>query len=92
MAVEAGRAALRGVPESAQPRALYFSTTRPAYLDKTNATVIHAALQLGADAPAYDMIGAVRSAAGALKAALDSAQPTLAVAADWRTGLPGGAD
>ena len=49
------------------------STSRrpsPAYLDKTNATAIHAALGLPAGVGAYDMGGAVRSAVGALRAAL----------------------
>ena len=52
MAVEAGRAALRMAPR--QPRALYFATAVPPYLDKTNATAIHAALGLDASAFACD--------------------------------------
>ena len=44
LGVEAGRAALRGV--SIVPHALFFATSAPAYLDKTNATAIHAALDL----------------------------------------------
>jgi hydroxymethylglutaryl-CoA synthase len=91
MAVEAARIALRGAPGSA-PAAVYFATAAPAYLDKTNATAIHAALALPATAMAVDMAGAVRSAMGALRAALDAPRPTLAVAADLRIGLPGGAD
>jgi len=90
MAVEAARLALRGV--SAVPRALYFATAAPAYLDKTNATAIHAALDLDPAAPAFDMAGSVRSAAGALRAALDARISTLAVMSDIRTGLPGGGD
>ncbi len=91
LGVEAGRLALRGLP-GARPEALYFATATPAYLDKTNATAIHAALDLSAGAMAVDMLGAVRSAAGALRAALDARSPALAVLADVRTGLPGGAD
>jgi 3-hydroxy-3-methylglutaryl CoA synthase/uncharacterized OB-fold protein len=91
MGVEAARAALRGAA-GVTPAAVYFATTDPGYLDKTNATAIHAALSLPASAAAYDMIGAVRSGAGALRAALDARRPTLAVLADVRTGLPAGGD
>ena len=42
LGVEAGRAALRGT--AIIPEALYFATSDPAYVDKTNATAIHAAL------------------------------------------------
>jgi hydroxymethylglutaryl-CoA synthase len=90
MGVEAARAALRGA--AVAPQAVYFATAAPAYLDKTNATAIHAALGLDAGALAVDMGGSVRSAAGALRAALDAPRPTLAVSSDVRTGLPGGAD
>jgi hydroxymethylglutaryl-CoA synthase len=90
LGVEAARAALRGV--SVTPEAVYFATTDPSYLDKTNATAIHAALDLPATAAAYDMLGSVRSAAGAVRAALDARGPALAVLSDVRTGLAGGAD
>ena len=46
MGAEAARAALRmlaGGPASV--RQLYFATAAPAYLDKTNANVVHAALE-----------------------------------------------
>ena len=92
MGVEAARAALRGAPALA-PAAVYFATAEPAYLDKTNATAIHAALALD------------DSAIGVRHAGLDPlgrrapcaprwtrGGPTLAVLADIRTGLPGGAD
>ncbi|HEY7868121.1 MAG TPA: hydroxymethylglutaryl-CoA synthase, partial [Methylomirabilota bacterium] len=88
MGVEAARAALRG-PGRPAPAALYFATADPAYLDKTNATAIHAALGLDASAMAFDMLGSIRSAAGALRAAADAGRPTLAVLSDIRTGLPG---
>jgi 3-hydroxy-3-methylglutaryl CoA synthase/uncharacterized OB-fold protein len=91
MAVEAARAALRG-PGGARPEALYFATSDPAYLDKTNATAIHAALDLSPAAMAVDMIGSARSAAGALRAALDARVVTLVAMSDVRTGLPAGAD
>jgi len=90
MGVEAARAALRA--PSVTPEAVYFATADPAYLDKTNATAIHAALDLPASAAAYDMLGSVRSAAGALRAALDARGPALAVVSDVRTGLAGGGD
>src|SRR5439155_941905 len=89
--VEAARAALRRAPRLA-PEALYFATASPAYLDKTNATAIHAALDLAPSAPAFDMAGAVRSGAGALRATLDARGTALAVLSDIRTGLPGSAD
>ncbi len=91
MAVEAARAALRAAP-SVRPAAVYFATAAPGYLDKTNASAIHAALALDASAPAFDMLGSVRSGAGALSAAIDASRPTLAALADIRTGLPGGGD
>jgi 3-hydroxy-3-methylglutaryl CoA synthase len=90
MGVEAARLALRST--EARPSAIWFSTVAPAYLDKTNATAIHAALRLDHDVPALDFGGSVRSAAGALRAALDGRAPTLVVASDVRTGLPGSAD
>ena len=91
MGVEAARAALRMAP-GLTPAAVYFATTDPGYLDKTNATAIHAALGLPTSAAAFDMLGSVRSGAGALRAALDARRPTLAVLADVRTGLPAGGD
>src|SRR5512132_2982299 len=87
MAVEAARAALRAAG-GLVPQALYFATADPPYLDKTNATAIHAALDLPSSAMAVDMVGAVRSAAGALRAALAGGGPTLVAMADVRTGLP----
>jgi hydroxymethylglutaryl-CoA synthase len=90
LAVEAGRVALRGLAHA--PEVLYFATSDPAYLDKTNASAIHAALDLPAGTMAVDMVGSVRSAAGALRAALDARAPALAVASDIRVGLPGGGD
>src|SRR5207302_10159850 len=82
-------------PGAVRAAGLYFATANPAYLDKTNATAIHAALGLDGSAPAYDFGGASRSSIGALRAASDTAdagRPTLAVVSDLRTGLPGGAD
>jgi hydroxymethylglutaryl-CoA synthase len=91
MGVEAARLALRSAPGT-DVRTLVFSTVEPAYVDKTNATAVHAALRLPADVPAIDAGGAVRSAAGALHLALSGGAPTLVVGAGIRTGLPGSAD
>jgi hydroxymethylglutaryl-CoA synthase len=90
MGVEAARLILRST--DARPRALWFSTVAPAYLDKTNATAIHAALRLDHDVRALDFGGSVRSAAGALMTALAGNGTTLVVSADVRTGLPGSPD
>lgn len=92
MGVEAGRAALASAPDGMRPGSLYFATADPAYLDKTNATAIHAALALDPSVFAADMAGAVRSGAGAFKAALDAREPALAVLSDIRTGLSGSGD
>jgi hydroxymethylglutaryl-CoA synthase len=91
MAVEAGRLALRSVGD-VRPAAVWFATVAPAYLDKTNATTLHAALRLDSTAPALDFGGAIRSGIGALAAALDSREPVLVVTADQRDGLPTSAD
>ncbi len=92
MGVEAARAAQRGTPDGFQPDALWFATAHPAYLEKTNATTLHAALRLDADRPAIDMGGAVRSGIGALRTALGGNGSVLVVAADERSGLPTGVD
>jgi 3-hydroxy-3-methylglutaryl CoA synthase/uncharacterized OB-fold protein len=96
MGVAAARLALAGAAaepgQPGQPRVLWFATTEPAYLDKTNATAVHAALRLDPAVAAYDAVGSVRSAVGALRAGLDGTHPALVVAADLRTGLPGGPD
>ena len=89
MGVAAARQALAAAPGAA-PDALWFSTVAPAYLDKTNATVVHAALRLDASIPALDFGGAQRSAVGALRAGLDAPGRTLVVASDVRIGLPTG--
>lgn len=94
MGVEAGRLALGalGPRGNATIEQLWFSSVSPSYLDKTNATTLHAALRLGRDVPAFDAVGSIRSAAGALRSALLGSGTTLVVAADTRTGLPNSAD
>jgi 3-hydroxy-3-methylglutaryl CoA synthase len=90
MAVAAARAAMRdGAPS---PDTVWLATTSPAYLDKTNATAVHAALRLDRSAGAYDAIGAVRSSSGILRTALEGRGTALVIGSDVRTGRPGSAD
>lgn len=91
MGVEAARLALREVP-GVVPDTVRFATVAPAYLDRTNATAIHAALRLPRSSAAYDDLGSVRSAMGALRAAFGDGGTSLVVAADVRSGLAGGPD
>ncbi|MET8513913.1 OB-fold domain-containing protein [Streptomyces sp. NPDC005077] len=92
MAVEAARGALS--LDGLRPRIgqLFLATAAPAYLDKTNATAVHAALGLDEHVLAADMAGSVRSGLGALVTAARSPVPTLTVLSDLRTGLPGGSE
>src|SRR5436853_5752984 len=91
MGVEAARLALRN--GDVHPDMLWFATTNPAYLDKNNASTLHAALRLDADVPAFDFGGALRSGVGALRAALEvNGRNVLVVASDQRGGLPTSTD
>src|SRR5690554_2494908 len=69
LAFEAARLALRPL-DAPHVDALWFATSAPAYLDKTNANAIHAALRLDRDVATLDVNGAVRSGIGALRSAL----------------------
>ncbi len=97
LGVEAGRRALAVGPGSAAVQDLFLSTPDPAYLDKTSATTVHAALGLGRACGAYDFAGSSRSALGTVLGALGAAaaggagggRTTLAVLSDLRTGLAG---
>ncbi|MDA8354758.1 MAG: OB-fold domain-containing protein [Actinomycetota bacterium] len=91
MGAEAARLALRAV-DGAALTAVWFTTTDPAYLDKSNATAIHRALRLPHSAPAYDFGGALRSGVGALQASLGARGTVLVVSADRRDGLPMSSD
>ncbi len=93
MGVEAARLALRAVP-SAAPDAVWLATATPAYLDKTNASAVHAALRQPSGVAAFDFGGALRSGVGALRTALvaPGSGTTLVVLADLRDGLPTSAD
>ena len=97
LGVEAGRRALAVGPGAGAVQDLFLSTPDPAYLDKTSATTVHAALGLGRGCGAYDFTGSSRSAVGALLQALGAAsagsgRTTLAVLSDLRTGLAGSAE
>jgi hydroxymethylglutaryl-CoA synthase len=91
MAVEAMRSALSRTPkfDAAQ---LILSTTRPAYEDKSNAVVVHAALGLDPAVFAADCCGSMRSGVGALRLALTSDRRSSVVLSDVRTGMPGSDD
>ena len=91
MGVEAGRLCLKGAADI-DPRSVTLSTAAPAYLDKTNATAIHAALRMDREALAFDALGSVRSGIGALLAALSVRGPGLVVTSDVREGMPTSAD
>lgn len=91
MGVAAARTAVAAAP-GVVPVTVAFATTQPAYQDKTNATAIHAALRFDRWVGALDLGAAARSTTAALQAALTGGAPTLLVAADIRTGLPGGPD
>lgn len=91
MGTEAARNCLRSI--DLDSAAIFFSTPNPAYVDKTNATAIHAALDLPDDGYAVDMGGAARSCEASMALAAELPQgAALAVHADLRTGLPTGAE
>ena len=90
MGVEAARSAVER--STVVPESLWFSTVAVPYLDRTNATTIHAALRLGSHVAAFDANGSVKSAVGALHAALSMDAPALVVSSDLRSGLPGSTD
>ena len=90
MGVEAGRRAMAVMaPGWGGPGILAFATTSPGYVDKTNATAMHAALRLGDRVPAFDVGSAARSG---IAASIIAANGGLAVLSDIRTGRPGSAD
>lgn len=86
MGVEAARNALRDAGNVAVG-SLWFATSTPAYLDKTNATAIHAALRLDPSVGALDFGGALRSGVATLRTALSGVGTTLVVASDVRDGM-----
>ena len=90
MAVEAARLARKNV--GLEPDAVWFATANPAYLDKNNASAIHAALRLDSSIPALDFGGALRSGVGTLRTALDGNGTTLVLSSDMRDGQPTSAE
>lgn len=91
LAVAAGREALRSV--DAAPGALWFATTSPTYIDKTNATIAHAALRLDPSVLAADAGAGLRGTSAALRSALRSTDDAvLVLAGDIRTGPAGSAE
>jgi hydroxymethylglutaryl-CoA synthase len=90
MGFEAARRALSTTDVTLD--ALWFATAEPAYLEKTNATAIHAALRLDSAVPAHDAGGAVRSGIAALRSACEGNGTVAVVAAGVRTGRPNSAD
>ena len=92
MGVEAARNALANLPAELEPQRIIFATANPAYLDKTNATAIHAALGLPSSVAAIDAGGAVRSGIGVMRMATEMSSPTLVVLSDVRNGMPSSSD
>ena len=90
MGVEAARNALKAATKT--PASIWFATANPAYLDKTNATAIQAALDLPQETWAVDAGGAARSAEAAILGARGSSGISLAVISDLRTVNPTSAD
>ena len=86
MGVEAARLALRSAPGAAPGRHLV-RHGHPAYLDKTNATAIHAALRQPSQVAAFDFGGALRSGTGALRSACAAGTGTTLVV--WPTCVTG---
>ena len=90
MGVEAARNALRST--DIVPDSVLFSTANPAYMDKTNASAIHAALDLPRSAWAVDAGGAPRSSEAVWALAAANRGTNLAIASDLRTGRPTSSD
>ena len=90
MGVEAARNALRNA--NVVPTSILFATANPAYLDKTNATAIQAALDLPQETWAVDTGGSPRSAEAAMRGARGSEGIAMAILSDLRTGRPTSAD
>ncbi len=86
MGAEAARNAVRDAGDVAVD-SVWFSTSTPAYLEKTNAVAIHAALRLEPSVSALDLGGALRSGIGALRTALQGGGTTLVISADIRDGM-----
>ncbi len=88
MGAEAARFAVRSLAVRPTIDTILFATAEPAYLEKTNASAIHAVLRCDPACSAIDTGGAVRSGIGALRLALDGRGTVLAVSSGIRVGLP----
>ena len=83
MAVEAARACLKNA--AAAPDALCFASTTAPFLDRQNAGIVAAALDLASDTHVFDAAGSQRAATSALVNAFqDDKRRTLIAAADRR--------
>lgn len=91
-AVTMAVAAVRVGQPIREPERLFFSTTRPEFLDKGQATIVAAACGLGPEVRTYDFHGTVRSGVGALIAGLEAPGTTTVALADRRYGPPGSAE
>jgi len=90
MGVEATRAALTGLDVS--PESCWFATSHAPMLDRGNAAVLAAAVDLDDTVGAYDTGGSIRSGMAAFRAAVAQSGPALAALADVRFGRPGSDD
>ena len=90
MGVEAARTALRGT--DLEPTVVTLATSDPPYLDRTNATAIHAALNMDRSVLATDAVGGPRSGPAQLILGCRSPLTSVVIASDIRTGRPGSAD
>lgn len=94
MAVAAARICLDLAPGS-HPDQLLLSTAQPAYVDKTNACAVQAALDVPQNVLVADLGGATRSGVATLSLALTAAAAgltTLVAFAETRSGSPGSFD
>ncbi len=92
MAVAAGMDCLRGIDRS-QVDGILFATTSPPYLEKQNAAIVAAALDLRRDIFSADVTNVLRAGTTALRLAAESigsgsAKNVLVIAADSRLTLP----
>lgn len=79
-----------------QPAALYFATTTPPFLERSNAALIAALCDLPAECATLDVSATLRAGTSALGVALDQSKASgadvLVVAADTRDAEPGSAE
>jgi hydroxymethylglutaryl-CoA synthase len=89
MAVEAARAALADA-EGGSPRTVIFASTSSPFRERSQATIVVEALNLGVGTAALDVAGSRRCGVGALRRALmEEAGDTLVAAGERRRTAPG---